>query len=422
MLNVTTHYRRLLDEGLVMRAVESMDDVERLAAFNGEIHGPGIADMTRALIVDHPHTRPEHWLFIEDPATHAILSTLCLLPMTLRYADVSVRACEMGIVGTAEAYRRRGLIRVLNTRFSELVEEGGYNLCLIEGIAYFYRQFGYDYALPLEVELNVALENIPDATATELPTLRPATEADVPLLARLYDEHAPTLDIWSERDADMWRYLLGPSTKTHMVADTLLLLGTDGAPLGYIRIAHHGFSNGLIVSETSRLTPDLATALLRLLKRIAVERQKPDIRLNLPSSSTLVEVARWHKAVDDGAYAWQVLVPDAVRLLRTLTPVLEQRLAASPLAGLTTTLRLSLYRSLVELHFEDGRLTTIERGEAEGESNVRLHPALLGPLALGYRSFDELDRFYQDVSGDGLGRSLLSILFPPMSGFLYAIF
>src|SRR5256885_2237544 len=105
MLVVTSTYRRTLDHGLIMRAVEDMEDVERLADFNSLIHGPGFAAMTRALIVDHPATRPEHWLFVEEEASRTIVSTLCLLPWMLHYQDVTLRAGEMGIVGTLEAYR-----------------------------------------------------------------------------------------------------------------------------------------------------------------------------------------------------------------------------------------------------------------------------------------------------------------------------
>jgi hypothetical protein len=89
---------------------------------------------------------------------------------------------------------------------------------------------------------------------------------------------------------------------------------------------------------------------------------------------------------------------------------------------MSQTLRLSLYHTLLELRFEAGRLVAVERGSPEQASDARLPPALLAPLALGYRGFDELDGFYHDVSADGRGRSTLAILFPPMMAFLYTIY
>jgi hypothetical protein len=211
MLIVTSTYRRPLPGGLRMRAVEDMEDVERLAAFNGLIHGPGVASMTRALIVDHPATRPEHWLFVEEEASDTIVSALCLLPWTLRYQDVTLRAGEMGIVGTLEPYRGQGLIRVLNERFSELLDQGQYDLSHIQGIPYFYRQFGYEYAMPLEPHWRVDLATIggPPPGAHNRYRLRPATGDDVPLLAQLYDEHATTLEIRVDRHRHGRGYLAG---------------------------------------------------------------------------------------------------------------------------------------------------------------------------------------------------------------------
>lgn len=424
MLIVTSTYRRMLDDGLILRAVEDLEDVERLAAFNGLIHGPGVAAMTRSLIVDHPATRPEQWLFVHEHASRTIVSALCLLPWTLHYQGVPLRAGEMGIVGTLERYRGRGLIRVLNERFSALLREGGFDLSHIQGIPYFYRQFGYEYAMPLEPHWRVDLDTIahPEPAEPQRYQVRPATIGDVPVLARLYDENAAQLDIRTERNEDVWRYLLGPSTQTEMAADTWLVLGADGTAAGYVRVAQHGFGAGLIVSETSQLDMETAAAVLQHLKGIAIERQKPYLRLNLPSNSLLVELARWRGSAGGEAYAWQVRVPDAARLLRTVAPVLEQRLAASPLAGLTQTLRVNLYRGSVAVRFEAGRVVGVGQDTAAPACEVRLPPPLLGPLVTGYRSLDELARTYHDVAGDGAGRSLAAILFPAMEAFLYTIY
>ena len=414
----------MLDDGLILRAVEDVEDVERLAAFNGLIHGPGVAAMTRSLIVDHPATRPEQWLFVQEHASRTIVSALCLLPWTLRYQDVPLRAGEMGIVGTLERYRGRGLIRALNERFSALLHEGGYDLSHIQGIPYFYRQFGYEYAMPLEPHWRIALATIAEQGPVEAHgyQFRPATIDDIPVLARLYDEGAGRLDIRAERDGDVWRYLLGPSTQTEMAADTWLVLAADGTAAGYVRVAQHGFGTGLIVSETSRLDMETAATVLGYLKGIAIARQKPYIRLNLPSHSLLVELARWSGCAAGDAYAWQVRVPDPARLLGRVAPVLEQRLAASPLAGMTRTLRLNLYRASIAVRFEAGRVVAVGHETAEPACEVRLPPPLLAPLVTGYRTFDELARTYHDVSADGPGRSLAAILFPAMEAFLYTMY
>ena len=105
MLHPTTPYRRTLGDGLVLKSVADGRAALRVAEFDGLIHGSGVTDMARELILNHPHTRPEHWLYVQDESTSQIVSSLCLIPWTWRYEDVELQAGEVGIVGTLEAYR-----------------------------------------------------------------------------------------------------------------------------------------------------------------------------------------------------------------------------------------------------------------------------------------------------------------------------
>src|SRR5512145_2367464 len=100
MFTATIPYVKSLGQGLTLKSVGSLEDVERIAAFNKIIHGPGVEVMARTLILQHPHTRPEHWLFVEEDATQRIVSSICLLPWRWRYDGIELRSGEMGICGT----------------------------------------------------------------------------------------------------------------------------------------------------------------------------------------------------------------------------------------------------------------------------------------------------------------------------------
>lgn len=126
------------------------------------------------------------------------------------------------------------------------------------------------------------------------------------------------------------------------------------------------------VNEVSRLSADAALAVLHWLKQAGAERGKPGIRLNLPAGCTLMQVARTLGAHDLGTYAWQVYVPDLAALLRAIGPVLEQRLAASPFAGLSRELQICFYRDSVTLRFAAGRLADVAAsGPARARSTSR---------------------------------------------------
>ncbi len=238
MFTSTAPYCRPLGNGLILKSIQNEQDGERLAAFNGAIHGPELIDMTRALIFHHPHTRPEHWLFVEDEKTGQVASALCLIPWQWRFEDVTLKSGEVGIVGTEPSYRKRGLVRALMARHHELLRAEDCDLSHIQGIPYFYRQFGYEYAMPLEAGWRVELHNLPDALspAASAYRFRPATLDDLPCLMQMYDCVTKKLDITSVRDADTWRYLFEHTDGTGMAGEFWLLLDETGQPSGYWRI------------------------------------------------------------------------------------------------------------------------------------------------------------------------------------------
>jgi len=370
---------RPLGDGLVLREVAGPDDVERVAAFDARIHGAGTEPTWRAWMRDHPSASAAHWLFIEDHATGAVVASLCLLPWRLSFAGVELRAAEMGVVGTLEAYRGRGLQRVLAARFDELLRAEGYLLSHIQGIPYFYRQFGYEYAAPLEAWWRLELHTLEAAAPATGFTCRPATVGDIPVLSAFYDEAARSLDVSAVRDAATWDYVLGPAMATETAAETWLVVDAAATPAGYFRVAQHGFGAGLIVSEASRLGADAALAAVATIGDLAQHRRKPFVRLNLPARASLVTIARGLGAHDGTTYAWQVRLPEPVALLRALAPAVERRVLSSIYAGLTCDVVIDLYRLALTLRFRAGRLEAVEERAPGGWADLRLPPALLAP-------------------------------------------
>lgn len=420
MFTSISDHARPLGHNLILKSLHSEQDIDRLAAFNAHIHGDPLIPMTQGLIRLHPHSRPEHWLFVEELSTGRIISSLCLLHWNWRYEEVTLRAGEMGIVGTLAEYRNRGLIRALVTRFKELLQEGQYDLSMIQGIPYFYRQFGYEYALPLEAQWRLPLHHIPPAAEKDQPyRFRPATQSDIPDLMRLYQESTQLLGLCTVRTAPVWEYLLNHMPHTANLHETWIVEDVNGALEGWFATDKLGFGEGLIVAESAQFQIEAAGAVLRELKRMALERGKPDIRLNLPEDHLLLQLARqWH-AHNQGTYAWQIHLPDVGHLLTRIAPVLERRIAQSPFAGLTQTFTLNLYREAYNLHWRDGKLLQVESIGFSEEGAVRIPPLLFAPLLLGYRSLDELRHFAPDVSVWGESNLLVEALFPKMKSFIY---
>ena len=108
-----------------------------------------------------------------------------LANVDLRRHPVDVGRPEQ--VATHPDYRRRGLVRALFEAFHQRSAADGELLQAITGIEYFYRQFGYEYALDLAAIAPFAdIPNLKDGE-TEAYRLRPATIDDIPLLMELYE-------------------------------------------------------------------------------------------------------------------------------------------------------------------------------------------------------------------------------------------
>ncbi len=426
--STTANVIRSLDNRLVMKYPGTPEDVERLAAFNVLVHGDDlVARMTRAMLNHHPHTRPEEWPYVEDQSTGEIVSALCLIPWTWRYEDVTLKAGEMGIVGTLESYRRRGLIRALDGYFKDLLRSGEYDLSHIQGIPYYYRQFGYEYALPLEGGWQIRPDQIPGSVPENARgfSFRLATLDDISALEQWYDDNATRdLEISAVRDRDIWCYLLTHQGYTQSSAETWLVLDASQNPVGYFRVAAFGFGAGLIMEESSRLSHPAAVAALGHLKTLCLERSKPYIRLSASDTSPVVRAAQGWGAHSEGRYAWQIHVPDVARLLRRIAPVLERRLASSAFAGMSETIVINMYREAVELCVTSGQIVSVE---AVGfrpweEQSINIPPLDVTPLVLGYRSREELHAAHPDVGIWGQSAYLIDVLFPKMTAFINQIY
>ena len=143
---------------------------------------------------------------VEDTATGRIVSSVLLIPQDWSYAGVVVPVGQPELVATDPAYRRRGLIREQFAEIHRRSESLGDLWQVIGGIPWYYRQFGYAYALgpPARARLAAAGEG-------RRPSGRDRAArrdlADLPLLARV-DAHGLRDGLGCVRDEAAWRYEL----------------------------------------------------------------------------------------------------------------------------------------------------------------------------------------------------------------------
>ncbi|MEJ2557063.1 MAG: GNAT family N-acetyltransferase [Anaerolineae bacterium] len=205
---------RSLGDGLVLR-LGTPADTEALIDFNirvllAEDEAPMLL---RAWIRDlisgrHPTTTAADFVLVEDTQAGKIVSSTCLIPQVWVYEDIPFAVGRPELVGTDPAYRRRGLVRTIFGTIHALSAAYGHLVQGITGIPWFYRQFGYEFALPLGGRRDLNVNDVPALKEgeTEPYHIRQATEADISTLMRLYQRQCADKSVSTLIDEEQWRY------------------------------------------------------------------------------------------------------------------------------------------------------------------------------------------------------------------------
>jgi hypothetical protein len=430
-----------LGDGLILRRA-TRDDIDALAAFDALVHGgdapdTGAAAALRDLLGErrpHPTTGPDDVTIVEDMRTGEIVSSLSLIPQTLLFGGVRVPAAMVERVGTLPAYRRRGLVRRQFAVVHRWCVERGLLVQTIGGIPWFYRQFGYEYAIPEGPGRVLSRTAVPPAGEPAAVTIRPARAGDAAFIAGLDASASQRYLVSFARDETAWRFEIeGRSAASDARASVAVLETHDRGPAGFVAYACE--KDGAVWVLDIGLAPGeswlvLGPAILRFLVAAADAAAggrcdaDPIIRLGLGADHPLYRSFPDHLSVPPTNFAFYVRVPDLTAFLAHVAPVLERRLATSVAAGWSGELRLDCYRHGVRLAFEDGRLSIVELLATLARRPPVAFPELTFiQLLFGFRSLDELLYAWPDARAEpNEARVLLEILFPKLPSRAWPIY
>jgi GNAT superfamily N-acetyltransferase len=379
---------------------------------------------------------------VEDPqAGGSIVACTFFWRHTWSFAGIPFGVTRPELVAADPAYRRRGLIRAVFEMIHARGAAEGHLLSAITGIPYFYRQFGYEYALDLDGSRTAFFSLIPkaDTGQEEACRLRPAVASDVEQLRAMYDAWHDDSLIRHEAGPQLWEWEISlwddPSVRdgdarTHGVDGRFWVIETAaGEPAGSAWIASHRRGSSLRVQELffakGADVEAIAPSLLRGLREIGADT--PALREDTgPCNEIQLALGRDHPIYGllgadvapgrEDPYAWLVRVPDVPAFLRHVRPALEARLEQSIFGASSSTLEIDLYRGGLRLVLDRGRLTQIEPWNApvpeEETTTMGCPPLTFLQLLLGHRSIEELVDIFPDVWIRPDRRLLVDTLFP----------
>jgi predicted N-acetyltransferase YhbS len=414
-LRKTEPLHQRLDDRLVLRNPRDERDIERCAAFVS-VNVREISGITTERVLHHfPRLSLNDYFFVEDEKTGEVVSNLCLIPWQCRFGDVMLDVAMLEIVATHPDYRKRGLIRTQINAFHDAVSAQNFDLSIIEGIPYYYRQFGYAYATDHVTSEALLSSHIPDLPAHVAPVrLRPATEVDVPQLAQFYDVTMSALDLTTLRSTDIWHYMLAAAENPlYIIEET-----QSNQIIGYVCVWRQ--PNGdLRIVESGMPAADTALALLHLCKQVT----HGEIHIRWPQEGILVQVCRGLGSTSVPSDQWLLRINNVQSLLTKLAPLFEKRVAQSAHVGLTGGLTINLFRQAYQMRFAAGRLLEVsELGFVDASmgadgGDLCIAPDAFVRLLLGYRTLLELLDAWPDIVIRATSRHLLDTLFPKCGSF-----
>ncbi|MCS6840843.1 MAG: GNAT family N-acetyltransferase [Roseiflexus sp.] len=435
-----------LGNGLVARWSTATDQ-ERIAKLFSHVFRRSADDppnermiaYTRHLMSgQHPLIGPNDVALVEDTRSGMVVAATAVMRQRWEYAGIPFTLSRAEPVAAHEEYRNRGLVRAtFDLMHARSAEQGDLAQC-ITGIPYFYRQFGYEFAVDLGGSRTVLLAAIPDAKEGQAEpfTLRDATLDDLPQIRMLYERERsrpagglPIL-VSAPFDHDYWRWTLtGQTAEAGEGWNTRMIARADGQTVGYVLTGRVRWSPekvrilGMMVEPGVPLTavvPPVLRALRTIAPTIPVVPRKegePRALVFILGASHPVYDALGQDLIagSEPPYGWYVRVPDVPLFLRHIRAVLERRLAGSFLAGYSGELKIDFYKGGLRMVFEQGRIAFIEPWEAPiygDEAGAGFPPLVFLQLLFGRRSLEELRAWHDDVWANDEPAMLLNILFP----------
>jgi hypothetical protein len=383
------------NESLTLRRARA-DDVDGIDACHGD------ASWLRPAFAD-PRVGPDRFTVVVDG--DRVVSSLCLLDGTLDLEGTRLAVGSPEWVGTHPDYRNRGLVRSQLEEVHRWSTDRGDLVQLIDGIPYFYRQFGYQYAI--DTPRRRLLPPGAKLGGADDWTVRAIQEADLPALSALHAAGGQAADLVVVRDVgdSDWQVTLhNPDGPRWLVAEH------DGRLGAMALVAAETDENGwTTASAVAAVEPAALWALLA-----AARGPGGTVVAARPAAASMLDPITVALPAEAGRY---VRIADPQRLLEHLRPVLSARLAASPFVSASGELVISTYATSIVLPYQAGEVgpvhTSAGMQNPVSDGAAGIPPDHLAELIFGRYEPTELEARYDDVEL-GSTTALIQTLFPKL--------
>ena len=337
-----------------------------------------------------------------------VVSTLTLLDEIVHIDGVAVPAGQVELVATEPEYEGRGLVRALMAWGHERSRDQGHLLQVMIGIPYFYRQFGYVYAMPMAPWRPLA--TVPPAPPDI--AVRRATNDDIPAMQDLQDLAQEDAGVRMGHTPQCWQWLVARDGSEQWVAERDgQIVGTcravppeEGAAVAELAVADDAAAGALLAHAASQTTDT-----------VAVQQRSGVAAATEPFLGAATQKPDWYYA------RIERLAP----LLEHLAPALQSRLDAAGLGAQDHDVLISSWRSHVRFSIGPSGFRISAEGGPEqapiSKGGSGVPPDAVAPLLLGPYGAAGLEERLADCYV-GRQRDVMTALFPPRTADLLTFY
>lgn len=388
---------RILADGAIVRTARD-DDLDALYALVADRGVPEDAIDLQLIVEEDGGEGIEACGVVEQDGE--VVATATLLEETLVLGNSELLVGQVELVATRTDHEHRGYIRALMRWCHDRSIECDHVAQIMIGIPYFYRRFGYVYAIPMH----------PYATLTGTPEcpdtidVRFASDSDIPEMQGLQARTQERFELFLPHADETWRWLL-EREGTHQIVAT-----RRHEIVGCARTTPFESDEPMIVAEIAAKDAEAVAAMLATARGPDAEREVTvEVRPGVPGLAELLGPPQrpdWY----------YVRVPDFAALLAALRPELERRLANSDFADADRLVELSFWESQLAFPIANARVGPISTGGPRqiivSQGGSGLPPDAFPHLVFGCGADGLEARFPDAFLGDQA--DLMRVLFPPL--------
>ncbi len=391
------------------------EDYEALYKMMDSVFGDeDVRGITSRFAEHHPEMTEENFFMVRHG--EEVAAGLVLLPQRWIIDGVEIKVAEMGCVGTSPKHRRKRLQWILNDEFDSYARENGYDLCVLAGIPFFYRQFGYQYAVELDFSTEIEVTRLPDTHKALV--AREEKETEIPELDAILQDTQSGYFVKSLRTPGIWKMQMETSTYGGEPYNGAVLT-KEGKIGGYYRYVVDEKNSTLYIRELGYSKNTNAEEVVVHLKELAEKKGLTKIKTAVSHDDEINRYLTRMGAKQNKPYAWQVKPLDLFKLMEKMKPAFEERIADSKFNGLTKELKFNFFRFAVRMDIKDGKIVEMEKYYGEEKRTLGFNPYAFIQMIMGYKNREDLMKAYPDFwVRDGLDE-LIDVMFPKKPGYIH---